>query len=498
MSAPKNLSELTSWNSRWSQLRVAVFGLGVTGFSVADTLIELGAEVLVVASGADELRLKMLDVLGGKFVQHTDEHPVPEELVSFKPELIVVSPGYKPTHPALVWAQTNNIEVWGDIDLAWRVRDKVNPAPWLAITGTNGKTTTVQLTAAMLQEAGMRVAACGNVGTPVLDAIRDPEGFDVLVVELSSYQLHWMREVHPYSSVVLNLADDHIDWHGSFEKYSQAKAQIYNNTQVACVYNKADNRIENMVEQADVIEGARAIGFDLGAPGPSDFGVVEGVLCDRAFVEDRKNTAEEITSLDELHEVGLDAAHLVSNILAASALARSIGVSTSSIHAALQKFKLDAHRNQLIATDSGISWIDDSKATNPHAADASLSAQDSVVWIVGGLLKGVSIDELVHKHAFRLRGAVFIGVDQEPLDAAFARHAPTLPIVRISPTDTSDVMKNAVSAAAQMAQPGDAVVLAPAAASMDQFTDYAHRGNRFAEAVRELTGGEADGDSASH
>ncbi len=498
MSIKKDLTELTSWNANWSGLRVAVLGLGVTGFSVADTLIELGADVLVLAENADELRLKMLDVLGGTFIKESPQHPVSRELVDFAPDLIVVSPGYKPNHPILEWADLNGIEVWGDIDLAWRLRDKVNPAPWIVITGTNGKTTTVQLTSAMLEQAGMRVAACGNVGTPVLDAVREPGGFDVFVVELSSYQLHWMREVHPYSSVVLNIADDHIDWHGSFENYAQAKAKIYNNTHVACVYNKVDKRIEHMVEEADVIDGARAIGFDLGAPGPSDFGVVEGVLCDRAFVEDRKNTAEEITTIAELHEVGLDAAHLVANILAASALARSLGVSTSHIHSALQKFRLDSHRNEKVAVIDDITWIDDSKATNPHAADASLSAQESVVWIVGGLLKGVSIEELVEKHAHRLRGAIFIGVDQQPLDVAFERHAPTLPIVRISPADTSDVMKKAVSAAAELAQSGDAVVLAPAAASMDQFTDYAHRGNLFAQAVRELIGGEADGDSASH
>lgn len=498
MTSPRDLSTLTSWHADWAGLRVGVLGLGVTGFSVTDTLAELGAQVMVVAAGAEELRITMVDVIGATYVQERSGEDVPHELVKFDPELIVVSPGYHPDHKILTWAAQRDIPIWGDIELAWRVRDKVKAAHWLTVTGTNGKTTTVQLTAAMLASAGYRVAPCGNIGVPVLDAVRDPQGFDVFVVELSSYQLHWMTGVHPYSSAVLNIADDHLDWHGSFEAYVASKAKIYENTQVACVYNKADKATERMVENAEVMEGARAIGFDLGAPGKSDLGVIDGILCDRAFLDDRHSTALEITTIRDLEMRGLAAPHIVANILAASALARSFGAPTEAIYEALKTFSLDAHRNEVVATVGDITWIDDSKATNPHAADASLTANQSIVWIVGGLLKGVNIDELVSRHAHRLRGAVIIGVDREAVKAAFERHAPRVTALEVEAEDTSDVMVRAVNLAADLAHSGDVVLLAPAAASMDQFTDYAERGRLFAQAVREKVGGEADGDSASH
>ena len=498
MTSTRDLSTLNSWHADWAGLRVGVLGLGVTGFSVADTLAELGAKVMVVAAGADELRITMVDVIGATYVQERSGEGVPHELVEFDPELIVVSPGYHPDHMILKWATDRNIPIWGDIELAWRVRDKVKAAEWLMVTGTNGKTTTVQLTAAMLASAGYRVAPCGNIGVPVLDAVRDPQGFDVFVVELSSYQLHWMTGVTPYSSAVLNIADDHLDWHGTFEAYVAAKAKIYENTQVACVYNKADKVTERMVENADVMEGARAIGFDLGAPGKSDLGVVDGILCDRAFLDDRHSTALEITTVRDLEERSLAAPHIVANILAASALARSFGAPTEAICEALKSFSLDSHRNEVVASVGEITWIDDSKATNPHAADASLTANESIVWIVGGLLKGVNIDELVSRHAHRLRGAVIIGVDREPVKAAFERHAPGVTALEVEADDTSDVMVHAVNLAADLAHSGDVVLLAPAAASMDQFTDYAERGRLFAQAVRDKVGGEADGDSASH
>ena len=494
-----SLDQMVSWHADWSHLRLAVLGLGITGFSAADTLAELGAKVLVVAAGADELRIRMCGVIGATYIQESGASPVPHELEEFLPDVIIVSPGYRPDHPIVTWAERHSIPIWGDIELAWRLRDKVGkPAPWILVTGTNGKTTTVQLTAAMLAAAGFRVAPCGNIGVPVLDAVRDPTGFDVFVVEVSSYQLHYLSDIWPHSAVCLNVAEDHLDWHGSFEGYEATKAKVYNNVAVACVYNKADHRTELMVENADVVEGARAIGFGLGVPGRGDLGIVEGILCDRAFVEDRHNSATEITTVNELQAHGLAAPHIVANILAAAALARAFGASADAIAEALRKFRLDAHRNEVVAHIDNVTWIDDSKATNPHAADASLAANDSIVWIVGGLLKGVDVDELVAKHASRLRGAVIIGHDREALLAAFARHAPALPVTEVSAVETSDVMKHAVNFAADMVRTGDVVLLAPAAASMDQFRDYAERGRLFAQAVRDKFGGGADGESASH
>ena len=238
---------LTSWHEDWTGLRVAVLGLGVTGFAAADTLAELGARVLVVARSAAGDYPAILGVIGVELSLGEDEETV-RRLESFEPELIVVSPGYSPVNPLVRWAQERDLPLWGDIELAWRLRDKVGePAEWIAVTGTNGKTTTVQLTTAMLRTAGYRAVACGNIGTPVLDAIRDPGGFDALVVELSSYQLHYLGAIQPYSSVCLNIAEDHLDWHGGFDEYRAAKAKVYEGTKIACVYNLADPVTEELV-----------------------------------------------------------------------------------------------------------------------------------------------------------------------------------------------------------------------------------------------------------
>lgn len=496
-----DLTQLTSWHADWRPLRAVVLGVGVSGFSVADTLVELGSTVLVVASKVSDEYRDLLDVIGAPTVVDP-LMTVPQSLLEFEPEVIVASPGFHPDHVVLEWAESRGIPIWGDIELAWRVRDKVRSAEWITVTGTNGKTTTVQLATHLLAASGARVAAVGNIGVPVLDAVRDPIGFDALVVELSSYQLHWINRnaeaaLSPLASVCLNLDDDHLDWHGSAGAYAAAKAKVYDNTRVAAVYNRADEATMRMVEEAEVVDGCRAIGFGLGMPGPSDFGLVENLLVDRAFLDDRRNSALELTTIDELRSVGLGAPHSVANVLAASALARAFGVEAGVIRAALLEFRMDKHRTEHVVTHAEVQWVDDSKATNAHAANASLSAFDSVVWIVGGLLKGVDVSPLVAKHASRLRAAVIIGVDRSELTAAFERHAPGLPVFEVVATDTEGVMPEAVRLSAAVAREGDVVLLAPAAASMDQFVSYADRGAQFAAAVREFVGGAADDGSAT-
>ncbi len=497
----RDLDSLTSWHADWSGLRVAVLGLGASGFSAADTLVELGARVLVVAESATEERRELIGVIGADL--HEGElSEVPAVLEAFDPELVLVSPGFPPSHPVVTWATARG-PVWGDIELAWRLRDKTGaPAEWVVVTGTNGKTTTVQLADHLLRESGMRSAAVGNIGTPVLDAIRYPAGFDVLVVELSSHQLHYLPiegpgALHPVASAVLNLADDHLEWHGGRAAYRAAKGRIFANTKVACVYNLADEATRELVEEADVEEGARAIGFGLDTPGPSNFGIVSRILVDRAFLDDRRTSALELATVDELAGTGLDSQHMLQNALAASALARAAGATTKAVHDALLSFRVDKHRTQLVADAGGVLWIDDSKATNPHAAQASLRSFRNVVWIVGGLLKGVSLDALIRDSAPRLRAVVLIGRERDELREAFARHAPATPVFEAEPTDTGEVMSVAVALAADVAQPGDVVLLAPAAASMDQFKDYADRGDRFAAAVRQQTGGADDDPNAT-
>jgi UDP-N-acetylmuramoylalanine--D-glutamate ligase len=503
VSTETRLATLTSWNADWSDLRVAVLGLSMTGFSVADTLTELGADVLVLAESAEEEYARLLPVIGAR-LELGPLDQVPEALTEFAPEVVIASPGFAPSHPVIRWAQESGIALWGDVELAWRVRDKVprpdgTPADWVLITGTNGKTTTTQLTASLLVEGGLRAAPCGNIGVPVLDAVRDPAGFDALVVELSSHQLWYLGlsqaegELYPHASVCLNLADDHLVWHGSAQAYRDAKALVYRNTRVACVYNKADEATRIMVEEAEVVDGARAIGFDLGIPGPSDMGVVEGLIVDRAFLDDRARSALEITTVADLQEAGLAAPHIVQNILAASALARSLGVEPEAIHSALQSFRLDEHRIQIIARHRGVTWVDDSKATNPHAAASSLRAYPGAVWVVGGDLKGVDIADLVATAGATARAAVVIGVERAAVVAAFERHAPQVPVFEVDAGETGQVMSRVVEIAAGIVEDEGTVLLAPAAASFDQFSSYADRGHRFAEAVRDwIDRGSAD------
>ena len=510
VSAP--LDELTTWDADWSGLRVVVTGIGLSGFSAADTLVELGARVVVVdardtaenRAKADTLRIiGAADILLGAGAGAVAGLPKVDGEV---PDLVVTSPGFRPSHPVLAAAADAGVPIWGDVELAWRVRIRAGrkTAQWLAITGTNGKTTTVSMTESMLRAAGLRAIAAGNVGTPILDAIRDPEGYDAIAVELSSFQLHWTYSMSPLASVCLNIAEDHVDWHGSFEAYMADKAKIYENTQVACVYNAEQYETEHMVEEADVIEGCRAIGFTTGVPAVSMVGVVEGLLVDRAFIEQRKDSAAELAAMADLGEYA--PRHMVANALAAAALVRAYGVEPAAVRDGLRAYSPGDHRIQPVAHLQDILWVNDSKATNPHAAAASLAAFSSVVWIAGGLSKGVGYDDLVTAHRDRLKAVVLIGVQTQDLEAALARHAPDVPVIRALGEQTGDqqaqvisaeeIMVRAVNAAASVAGAGDTVLMAPAAASMDQFTSYAHRGEAFIEAVAAYVGEQQDPEQA--
>ena len=484
-----DLSQLASWKSDWSKIRVAVVGLGKTGFSVADTLNELGSKLLVVAESAAPETLDILEVLGVEYLIDVSPDALQSGITSFGPDIVIVSPGVIPTSAIVLGAISAGVPVWTDTDLAWRLRDRFeSKQEWICITGTNGKTTTTEITEAMLLAGGVRAVACGNIGKPILDCIRDPAEFEVLVVELSSFQLHYLDAIEPFSSAILNVAHDHLVWHGGFENYRGAKGRMYQNTKVACVYNLEDKTTEDLVQAADVHEGARAIGFGLSAPARSNVGYVEDLLVDRAFLEERADKALEIANLEDLAGFGVLTPHLLSNIAAATALARSYGVSPNDCRTALRGFSVSAHRIELVGEVSGVRYINDSKATNAHAASASLRSFDKVVWILGGLLKGVDISELIGQFGPQLRGAVVIGLDRAEIREAFARLAPQVPVIEILEGD--QVMQKAVSASSALAISGDVVLLAPAAASMDQFVNYEERGEMFRAAVLGL-GGEA-------
>ncbi len=449
----------------YAGLPVLVAGAGASGEAAARALLGLGA-LVTVADRTGSARATALAAAGARV----------ELGLAAPPEgtrLVVTSPGWRPDAPLLVAAAAAGLEVIGEVELAWRLAGtRGRPAPWLALTGTNGKTTTVRMLESMLRAAGLRAVATGNVGLPVLDAVLADPPYDVLAVELSSFQLHWSPSPRPLAAAVLNVAPDHLDWHGSLAGYAEAKARIYAGDPVA-VFNADDEWSTRLAAGT-----RRRVGCTLSRPGRGQLGVEGGVLLDRAF--DPAGAA--LVPAAEVRPAG---PHNVANALAAAALARAYGVPAAAVAAGLRGFVPDPHRNAPVATIGGVSYVDDSKATNPHAAAASLAGYPRVVWIAGGLLKGAPVDDLVAAVGSRLVGAVLLGADRAAVRDAIVRHAPDLPVVEVTRTDDG-AMSEVVRAAAGLARPGDTVLLAPAAASLDMFADYAARGDAFAAAVRAL------------
>ena len=478
MTAVDSLDRTFSWDG----MHVVVGGFGRSGYAAADALVQVGATVTVLDDAdSPQLREKatVLEILGATVRLGPGRTAVLPERV----ELVITSPGWPPSTPLLAAARARAVPVWGEVELAWRLRAE-DAAPWLAVTGTNGKTTTVRMLAGMLAAAGLRSAAVGNIGTPIVRAIMDPQRYDALAVELSSFQLHWSRSLAAEASVVLNVADDHLDWHGTQAAYRLAKGRVYENTALACVYNVEDAVTEQLVRDADVAEGCRAIGFTLGPPAVGMVGIVDGIIADRAFVPERSTSAAELGTVADIDAATPEPAapHNVANALAAAALARAHGVPQSAVRDGLRAFRPDAHRIAVVAHIDDVAYVDDSKATNPHAALASLRTYDHPVWVAGGLAKGATFEDLVTAVRDRLRAAVLIGTDRGLIADALRRHAPDVPVIELQ-TDQDDLMDRVVDAAARLARPGDTVVLAPGCASMDQFSDYAARGDAFAAAV---------------
>ena len=439
--------------------RVLVAGARTAGEASAKALLNAGAEVTVL----DRVELPSFAPLraAGATVIASDEPPAG---LLDKVSDVVVSPGFPPHHPLAVAALAAGLDVYSEPELAWRLRGPDAPT-WLGVTGTNGKTTTTTMLAAILAAAGKRTAALGNIGEPLVFAT----DYDVIAVELSSFQLHWSSTLAPAAGAILNLADDHLDWHGGFDNYARAKTAVWRSG--TAIGNADDPRVREMLAHAP----GEKVTFTLGPPAPGGFGVVDGVLV-------HGDTA--LIGADRIRPPGR---HNVANALAAAALARAYGVDVAAVHDGLAGYTPEPHRNAYVATVSGVDYVDDSKATNPHAALGSLTAYPRVVWIAGGQLKGVDVDDLVRSVADRLAGAVLLGVDRAEIAAALARHAPGIPVVDVARVDDG-AMADVVRAAAAMAGPGDTVLLAPAAASKDMFTSFEARGHAFAAAVRALTG----------
>jgi UDP-N-acetylmuramoylalanine--D-glutamate ligase len=460
----------------WSGVHASVFGLGRAGFAAADALLRVGAKVSVFdqrSGKSHEEHREVLTTLGARVLLDADQ---PTDVGN----LVIPSPGLPPTHSWLRAAA--DVTIWSGETLAWQLRPMEPEVPWLVLTGTNGKTTTVEMLAAILRADGLHTQAVGNVGRPLVEAIFAEPAYDVFPVELSSFQLHWTTLLRPHAAAILNIAEDHIDWHGDHASYVADKARIYRDTAAAVIYNVEDPVTDRLAHEAEVAEGCRGIGFTLGIPSIGMVGVVDGVIADRAFVDNRRTHAAELVSVAALRVKGQ---HNVANAVAATTLARSLGVSPGAVRRGLTGFETEGHRLEFVATVGGVDYVDDSKATNPHAADVALAEYESVVWVAGGLAKGASFDDLIRRHRSRIVAAVLMGADRGQIADAMRRHAPKIPVIEVPDSET-DPMETAVRNAAAVAPQGGTVLLAPACASMDHFPDYAARGSAFQAAVRRL------------
>ena len=468
--------------------RVLVAGAGVTGRSVLAALARLDVRAELTDDNEEALR-----TLAGQGVAVVSAGDV--QIGDYA--VVVTSPGLPPAAPLLTAAADAGIPVWGDVELAWRLDASGHygpPRKWLVVTGTNGKTTTTSMLHEMLLAGGRSSLLCGNIGTPVIEVLAQPGEY--LAVELSSFQLHWSSSLRPEAGVVLNIAEDHLDWHGSLQAYATDKAR-------ALAGRVAVAGLDDPLA-AGLLPNAPAevrVGFRLGEPGPGEFGVRDGMLVDRAFADDEPLAP--VSAIPVAGPVG------VLDALAAAALARAVGVPPGAIASALARFRVGRHRAEVVGVLDGVTYVDDSKATNPHAAEASVRAHPRVVWLAGGLLKGASVDEMLMRVGDRLAGAVLFGRDRREVADALSRHAPDVPVVIVVTGEDAvvqetggagvtqvttrpgapvgaGVMAAAVTAARGLAAPGDTVLLAPAGASFDQFGGYADRGDQFAAAVRAL------------
>ncbi|CAB4944337.1 MAG: UDP-N-acetylmuramoyl-L-alanine--D-glutamate ligase [Actinobacteria bacterium] len=393
--------------------------------------------------------------------------------------LAIVSPGWRSDHSVIQNLHSHGVEVISELDFAWKLKSEINPGQkWLAVTGTNGKTTTIQMLESILIAAGVSGIACGNVGTTAVEAVTSEKKYDVLALELSSFQISWSNLPQYEAAGILNIAQDHIDWHGSFTEYANAKMKLLTQTKTA---------ILNLNDPEIILRGSsfsgRKIFFGFDTPQAGEIGVVEELLIDRAFVAS-PDSAEVIA---ELGDVKPTVPHNVSNAMAAAGLALAIGIPHPLVKAGIANFELDKHRLQTVLSKNGITWVNDSKATNPHAATAALLSHLSNIWIAGGLAKGAKMEELVRRTASRIKAAIIIGKDGEEIASALAKFAPEVKIHRIAKSGSSDdLMDEVVACAKEIAVLGDTVLLAPACASMDQFTSYSHRGDLFAQSVAKL------------
>jgi UDP-N-acetylmuramoylalanine--D-glutamate ligase len=440
-------------SARFTGARVVVVGAGVAGIGAARALAAEGAQVLVTDARPEaelgslaQLRSAGIEVrAGGHDPTHLD-----------RATLVVAGPGVPPDAEIVDWARERGLPVWGELELGARLCR----VPAIAVTGTNGKTTVTAMIEACLRAAGRDAVACGNIGRSFPEAAR--EDHDVLVVEVSSSQLAHQESFHPFLSVLLNLAPDHLDWHGSFDAYVGAKARIHARQVDGDIHigNRDDPRAAEVSSRA----ACEIRWFRTGPPEDGEVGYDGGELVAR------------VGGTHRLGEIDAERAGAREDAAAAAAVALAAGVPPAAVAAALAGFRPAPHRGDVVATVEGVRFVDNSKATNVHAAAAAIDGVTDAVLIAGGRTKGVDLSPL-RGRAGRLRAVVAIGEAGPELVEVFAGVAPTI---------VAGSIEDAVREAFAASRPGGTVLLAPACASWDQFVDYAERGDRFAAAARSL------------
>lgn len=427
-----------------------VVGAGVAGVAAARVLVAEGATVRVSEGvldrpGPAELRAEGIEVLdGGHAPEHLDGAT-----------LVVPSPGVPPHAEILAWAGERGLPVWGEMELGARLAR----VPYLAVTGTNGKTTTTGMLTASLRAAGLDAVACGNIGHPFPVAAR--ERHDVLVVEVSSFQLVTQESFRPRVSVLLNLAPDHLDWHGSVAGYGAAKSRIF------ARQDPGDVHVGNRDDRAAAAVSRSAPGeirwFTTGEPSAGEAGFRDGGLTGG-------------WSGADLGRPPIDTPAMRADAAACLAVAHAYGVADQAVADGLRVFAPEPHRGETVAALDGVRFVDNSKATNPHATIAAVGDDDDVVLIAGGDAKGIDLSPLASL-APHLAGVVAFGAAAEQVRSAFEG--------RVAVRDAGSI-EEATRIAFENAPPHGTVLLAPACASWDMFADYAERGERFTAAARAL------------
>ncbi len=467
-------------------LKAVVVGFGVSGRAATSVLAEAGASVLVTETRSmDELMAVALDDAKGDGpltvppgVTFAGGGHRPEHVEGA--DVVVVSPGVPEHAPVVQWALESGIPVWSELEIGARLCR----VPIAAVTGTNGKTTTVEMIASMMRAAGLAARACGNVGYPFSLAAR--ESHDALAVEASSFQLRFQESLHPRVSLLLNLAPDHLDWHGSLDAYAEAKARIFALQSEPDIHigNRDDINASRLSRKAPCV----IRWFRSGPPEQGEVGVVDGrvVARDASPAAGTKNGRTAARGRD----LGTPRSHspaFATDAAAAAAAALAFGIPPEAIREAIASFAPLPHRGAVVAEVDSVRFIDDSKATNPHAALAALEGLDRVVLIAGGLTKGVDLMPLTQA-ATHLVSVVAIGEAAQEIAEIFRGAVPV---------EIASSLEEAVKIAFERAPRDGLVVLAPACASQDMFRDYRERGQRFAAAAASVARGAVSAGSSA-